>query len=277
MQTLSSMFKALADKNRLRIMAALLQHDELCVCQLTEFLGVAGATASRHLSLLQKANLVQSRKVGRWVYCRLRNDLPHEFPMDWLKEHLLEDSEIVKNMERLRVVLAESPEAICRKQRGEISPAGECSQNRTKKKILFLCTGNSCRSQMAEGWTNYLHSDYLEAHSAGIEAHGLNLYSVEVMNEAGIDLSGHRSRQLDEFDLQSFDVIITLCDHAHESCPFVPPGCRLVHKGFDDPPRLARNLESKEEILQCYRRIRDEIMTYVQSFPASLPLEEKEK
>ncbi|WP_240194293.1 arsenate reductase ArsC [Desulfopila inferna] len=130
---------------------------------------------------------------------------------------------------------------------------------------------------MAEGWTSHLHADSLEAHSAGIKAHGLNPYSVEVMNEAGIDLSGHRSKQLDEFDLQSFDVIITLCDHAHESCPLVPPGCRLVHKGFDDPPRLARNLQSKEDILQCYRRVRDEIQAYVQSFPASLPLEEKEK
>ncbi|WP_240194294.1 ArsR/SmtB family transcription factor [Desulfopila inferna] len=135
MQTLSSMFKALADKNRLRIVAALLQHDELCVCQLTELLGVAGATASRHLSLLQKADLVQSRKVGRWVYCRLRDDLPHEFPMDWLKEHLLQDSDIVKNMERMRAVLAENPEAICRKRRGDTTPAGVCAQNRTKKRF----------------------------------------------------------------------------------------------------------------------------------------------
>lgn len=145
-----------------------------------------------------------------------------------------------------------------------------------KTRVLFLCTGNSCRSQMAQAWVNSLHPDTMEAHSAGIEIHGLNPRAVQVMNEAGVDISGYRSQKIDEFALDSFDFIITVCDHAHESCPVVPSGCRLIHKSFDDPPRLVQELRGEEEILACYRRVRDEIKSYIQNLPDHLAKENEE-
>ena len=140
----------------------------------------------------------------------------------------------------------------------------------SKLKILFLCTGNSCRSQMAEGWARHLKGDCLEAYSAGIETHGLNPRAVTVMAEAGVDISGHRSKLLDEVKDIPFDYVVTVCDHAHESCPFFPGKTRVVHAGFDDPPRLARWAKAEEEALAHYRRVRDEIRAFVENLPESL-------
>lgn len=113
-------FKALADRNRLRIMAALLQHDELCACQITELLGVAGATSSRHLAQLQNSGLIRGRKKGRWVFYSLAEKLPHDFPLTWLQEKLLSAADIVEDdQKRLAAIMTESPEIICRRQRGE--------------------------------------------------------------------------------------------------------------------------------------------------------------
>jgi len=143
--------------------------------------------------------------------------------------------------------------------------------NKTGKiKILFLCTGNSCRSQMAEGWARHLKSDCLEPYSAGIETHGLNPNAVKVMAEAGIDISGRRSKHLDELKDIAFDYVVTVCDNAHESCPIFPGKTNVVHVGFDDPPRLAKQAQSQEEVLNCYRRIRDEIKVFVQQLPTVL-------
>ncbi len=140
----------------------------------------------------------------------------------------------------------------------------------TKKKILFLCTGNSCRSQMAEGWAKHLLADSIEAYSAGVEMHGLNPHAVKVMAEGGVDLTSHKSQLLDEFDLRAFDHIITVCDHAHESCPIVPSNCQVIHRSFADPPHLAENFSDEDEKLQCYRKVRDEIKEYVQNLPELL-------
>ena len=131
-------------------------------------------------------------------------------------------------------------------------------------KILFLCTGNSCRSQMAEGWARALKGDTIEAYSAGIEAHGLNPLAVKVMAEAGVDISGHRSKHVDELKGIAFDVVITVCDNAHESCPLFPGKTRVVHAGFDDPPRLAQTAKTEDEALPHYRRVRDEIRVFVE-------------
>ena len=116
----------------------------------------------------------------------------------------------------------------------------------SKLKILFLCTGNSCRSQMAEGWARQLKSATIEAFSAGIEPHGLNLLAVKVMAEAGVDISGQRSKHVDELKDVAFDYVVTVCDNAHESCPLFPGKIKVVHVGFDDPPRLARDAKSEE-------------------------------
>lgn len=138
------------------------------------------------------------------------------------------------------------------------------------KKILFLCTGNSCRSQMAEGWAKHLVADRFEASSAGVESHRLNPRAVQVMAEAGVDISLHTSRLIGDFNLNEFACIITVCDHAYETCPLVPEGCRSIHQGFDDPPKLAVKLNSEEEKLNCYRKVRDEIKEYIETLPALL-------
>jgi len=137
--------------------------------------------------------------------------------------------------------------------------------NNEKKKILFLCTGNSCRSQMAEGWARYLKGDVLEPYSAGIEVHGLNPYAVKVMKEAGVDISHHRSKHVKELFHIPFDYVVTVCDHANETCPVFPGRVKRLHVGFDDPPRLAATLSSEEEKLAVYRRVRDEIRAFVET------------
>ena len=137
-----------------------------------------------------------------------------------------------------------------------------------KTKILFLCTGNSCRSQMAEGWARHLKGDVIEAYSAGIERHGLNPLAAKVMAEAGVDISGQRSKVLDDLPVKEFDYVITLCGHANETCPFFPG--RKIHRGFDDPPKLAASARNDEEALAPYRRVRDQIRDFVLTLPEGL-------
>jgi len=134
-------------------------------------------------------------------------------------------------------------------------------------KVLFLCTGNSCRSQMAEGWTRRLHGSLIEAHSAGIETHGLNPDAVRVMAEAGVDIAGQRSKHVDELREVAFDLVVTVCDHASQQCPMFPGNTRVIHVGFDDPPRLAAAATTDDERLAPYRRVRDEIRAFVATLP----------
>jgi arsenate reductase (thioredoxin) len=140
----------------------------------------------------------------------------------------------------------------------------------SKLKILFLCTGNSCRSQMAEGWARFLKSDLIEPYSAGIEVHGLNRLAVKVMAEAGVDISNHYSKLLDIFKNILFDWVITVCDSANESCPIFPGNVKRFHVSFGDPPKLAKNAKSEEEALGYYRRVRDEIKEFVKGLPLNL-------
>ncbi len=144
-----------------------------------------------------------------------------------------------------------------------------------KLKILFLCTGNSCRSQMAEGWARHLKSDSIEPYSAGIETHGLNQNAVRVMAEAGVDISAQRSKHVDEFRDLRFDYVITVCDHASKHCPLFPGESTVVHRGFDDPPLLAKDAPNENAALNHYRRVRDEIRDFVQTLPESLKKMEK--
>lgn len=143
-----------------------------------------------------------------------------------------------------------------------------------KLKILFLCTGNSCRSQMAEGWARHLHGDKMEVWSAGVEARGVDPYAVRVMAEAGVDLSHHYSKNVQEVIHIPFDYVITVCDHARESCPLFPRPVKKIHKSFEDPPFLAKSANSEQEILEIYRRVRDEIRAFVETLPESLEKKE---
>jgi arsenate reductase (thioredoxin) len=137
-------------------------------------------------------------------------------------------------------------------------------------KILFLCTGNSCRSQMAEGWTRHLKGAFIEPYSAGVEPHAIDQRAVKAMAEVGIDISRHRSKDVSEVEHIEFDYVVTVCDKAHESCPFFPAKTRVVHVGFADPPKLAAGCSSEAEAMLHYRRVRDEIKAFVDRLPQAL-------
>jgi len=139
-----------------------------------------------------------------------------------------------------------------------------------KINLLFLCTGNSCRSQMAEGWARHLKSDVIEPYSAGIEKHGLNPNAVRVMQEAGVDISQHFSKTLDDLTHVEFDFVVTVCGHAHETCPLFPRNATIVHFGFEDPPKLAKLESDPEKAIAHYRRVRDQIRDFVASLPQVL-------
>jgi arsenate reductase len=141
----------------------------------------------------------------------------------------------------------------------------------TRIKILFLCTGNSCRSQMAQGWARKLKSEEIEAESAGVIKHGVNPRAVRAMREADVDISDQRSKSLDDLESLDFDYVVTLCGHAHESCPNFPREATVIHRGFDDPPTLAMGAGSEEEAMDPFRRVRDEIKEFVRGMPGNLP------
>ena len=138
-------------------------------------------------------------------------------------------------------------------------------------KILFLCTGNSCRSQMAEGWARHLKGDVIEPYSAGIEKHGMNPHVVKVMAEAGVDITGQRSKTVAELVPVEFDYVVTVCGHANEHCPVFPGKAKVVHVSFDDPSKSAVGLPDNEAKLAIYRRVRDQIRSFVTTIPESLP------
>lgn len=138
-----------------------------------------------------------------------------------------------------------------------------------KKRILYLCTGNSCRSQMAEAFTNKIKADQFNAQSAGVEPKKIDPKAVKAMAEVGIDISNQESKDIDSIGNLEFDYVVTLCDNAKESCPFFPAKTRLMHKGFEDPPKLAEGAND-EEAMEHYRRVREEIRAFVEKLPAVL-------
>jgi len=141
---------------------------------------------------------------------------------------------------------------------------------RQRKRVLFLCTGNSCRSQMAEAWARRLLGDRVEAYSAGVAPSGLDPRAIKAMAEVGIDISGQRSKHVEELAGLDFDYVITLCDQAQQSCPVLPARVRVIHHGFQDPPLLALSARDEEEAMGHYRRIRDEIRRFVEGLPELL-------
>lgn len=141
------------------------------------------------------------------------------------------------------------------------------SKVKDKIKILFLCTGNSCRSQMAEGWARHLKSDVIDAYSAGVWPVGVSSRAIQVMTEAGVDISHQISKHVDDFLAIDFDYVITLCDNARQSCPIFTGHAKMVHKPFEDPTFVAG---STEEIMRAFRRTRDQIRAFVETLPESL-------
>ncbi len=141
---------------------------------------------------------------------------------------------------------------------------------RRRLRVLFLCTGNACRSQMAEGWARALKGDVLEPYSAGVSAQELDPLAVRVMAEEGVDISAHRAKRVEELDDVRFDYVVTVCDNAREACPVFPAAPHMVHQSFDDPPALIANKTMDDKILPPYRRVRDEIRAFVEKLPATL-------
>jgi arsenate reductase (thioredoxin) len=160
--------------------------------------------------------------------------------------------------------------------------AGEMLSDAPKLRVLFLCTGNACRSQMAEGWARALKSSEIDPFSAGIIAAGLDPLAVTAMAEAGVDIQAQRSKSVDELRvaatgaLPQFEYVVTLCGNAHETCPAFPGPARIVHVGFDDPPSLARGAATREAALQHYRRVRDEIREFIELLPGALAMPSNE-
>ena len=211
MRELLEVMKALADPSRLRIVAAL-QGRELCLCQIVELLGLATSTVSRHMSILERARLVDARKQGRWVLFRLADEQ---------RRPEADEAAVPVVSACPRTSRSRGPRT------AEADPEDRPRRTVPQKeqmpmlKVLFLCTGNSCRSQMAEGWARHLKGDLIEPYSAGIETHGLNPDAVQVMAEAGVDISGQRSKHVGELRGVDFDYVVTVCDHAHENLPAV--------------------------------------------------------
>jgi arsenate reductase len=139
-----------------------------------------------------------------------------------------------------------------------------------KLRVLFLCTGNSCRSQMAEGWARALRSSSIEPYSAGTDPHGMNRLAVRAMAEAGVDITGHESKRVDALSGVAFDFVVTVCDSANEACPYFPGPTKVIHFGFDDPPRLAKGAKTDDDAMPHYRRVRDEIRQFVETLPQAL-------
>lgn len=141
-------------------------------------------------------------------------------------------------------------------------PAGQ------KIRVLFLCVGNSCRSQMAQGWAKHIKGNVIEAYSAGVSPGSLNPKAIEVMKEAGVDISGHRSKHVDELSGIDFDYVVTLCDKARGQCPVFGPAAKVIHRSFEDPSLVTG---TAEEVTAAYRNVRDEIRSLVETMPESLP------
>lgn len=133
--------------------------------------------------------------------------------------------------------------------------------------ILFLCTGNACRSQMAEGWARHLHGEQFRVWSAGVAPSGVDPRAVRIMQESGVDISEHHSKHVDSLRDIPFDLVVTVCDSAAEVCPVFPGRVKVLHRGFEDPPRLARGATSEDVALDHYRRVSDQIRDFVQALP----------
>lgn len=141
------------------------------------------------------------------------------------------------------------------------------SETKEKIKVLFICTGNSCRSQIAEGWARHLKGNVIDAYSAGIRPIGVSSWAIRAMAEAGVDISMHQSKHVDESSEIDFDYVVTLCDNAAQNCPVFDGKAKMVHKPFDDPYFASG---SEEKIMATFRKVRDDIKTFIETMPESL-------
>ncbi len=292
MKDLVQILKAFSDPTRIRILN-LLRRKELCVCEIMHVLEMEQSRISHQMNVLRGAGLAEDRREGRWSIYRIPDHartIVEDILGGQLGRRLEASPEIEKDDHRLEECLKmDLRSTICetrgtgserrgsRKERspgrkrgakaGSLPNQGESrekqEEDRTseKKRILFICTHNSARSQMAEGLVNALYGDRLHAFSGGTEVSEVNPFAVEVMREVGIDISAHESKSVERFVYQRFDFIMTVCDRAKQNCPFFPGGKEYIHRSFEDPAACAG---SDEDIRACFRRSRDEIRAWIE-------------
>jgi arsenate reductase len=257
---MAAVFKALGEPIRLRLAALLALRGEMNVQELTWALEAPQFNVSKHLAVMRSAGLVEVRRRGTWIYYRFAGDEPLQTALRGV----------------LCGVFSEHPVALADQTRlGERGmPEAQASTpsrpQSARSSILFVCTGNSCRSQMAEGWTRVLKGNLFEVYSAGVDPHGLNPFTAKVMAEVGVDISGHRSKTVQALQGTTFDWVVTLCDHAYRTRLKIPGARNMVHRRFDDPPAVAKHARTEREALDHYRRVRDEIKEFVAGLPESL-------
>ena len=242
-------FRVLSEPVRLRLAAFLAVRGETCVCELAGALGEENFKISRHLGIMRLAGMAKARRRGTWMYYSLVKP-ETDFEKDvfkCLRETVAVDRTVRTDLKRADKV--------------KCSPA---------LKVLFLCTGNSCRSQMAEGWAKHSKKGSIEPYSAGVVKKDVDPLAVKVMKEAGVDISRQKSKTVFEVLDRKFDYVITLCPDAQKTCPVFPGEAKVIHRGFDDPPALAKKAKTEKEKLAHYRRVRDEIRGFVEEMPGNL-------
>ncbi len=276
MRELEQYFKALADTTRLRILNLLLQ-GELCVCDIQCVLGISQPAASRHLAYLKNSGMVLDNRDGYRIFYRLAqgsNGGTQPFLYDFLRDAFREQAQLKSDTKRLKEAISAGACAVCDWKTGSAIDSDEASgATKTKRrtsmqehyKVLILCTGNSARSQMAEGLLRNMGGEKFEVASAGTRPVGMNPDAVKAMSEIGIDISGGRSKHVDEFVGQQLDYIITVCDNAKESCPIFPGGGKRVHHSFRDPAAAPA-----QEQPALFREVRDEIQEWLSEFIAEI-------
>ena len=236
--------KALSDDNRLRIIMAVKGHP-LCLCHFSDILKLAPSTISKHLHMLEEAGLLESRQEGRWRYYRwpeqdaapgVRNAL------EWVRNALEKDPRVIEDTAR-RTVALNSCDAPC--------PGFH------KPRVLFLCTGNSCRSQMAEAFLRKYAGDRFEVFSAGLDTRPIHELTYKVMREAGLDITGQSSKSVIDFlGREHFGYLITVCASAEAKCPIFPGASYRFHWPFDDPEEAGPDGGAR---IERFREVRDQI------------------
>jgi arsenate reductase len=244
MREILAITKALSDENRLRILMCL-EDTTLCLCHITEIVGLAPSTVSKHLQVLSEAGLLTSRQDGRWRYYRWaerEGTRAAKRALQWVREGLAHDPTKAEDAQKRAIALQNSP--------------APCPQE-PKPRVLFLCTGNSCRSQMAEGLLRKHAGGMFEVFSAGLEPREISPLAVEVMDEVGVNIRGQRSKSVMEFlGKTHFGYLITVCSEAESRCPIFPGVSNRLHWPVEDPERhggtrkhrYAKFRETREEL-----------------------------
>lgn len=265
LKDIQKVFRALCQPTRMKI-ALLLGRRQLCVCELEAIIGVSQPAVSQHLRIFKEADLVTEVREGQWVFYSLKWDRLREALDEFLalaEQGLDGTPELATELRRLGE-LEKNPIIGCTRPAADVSPSGAQA---AVVQLMFLCTGNSCRSQMAEGLARAYGGDRIEVHSAGLEPQGVNPRAVQAMREIGIDISGQSSDRIDADLLSRMDYAITLCSDAEERCPLTPSQVKRLHWPLEDP---AGARGSEEVVMDKFRQVRDEIKVRVEKFLAGL-------